>query len=131
MAEQASANTRKRLYHLDNLRIYLTILVILHHTALAYGGAGVWGVRDPGVDEISPLIFTIFGAINQSYFMSAFFLLAGYFTPRSLERKGAGTFLIDRLIRLGIPLLVYTTLIININEFILSKKGSSHLGSCP
>ena len=121
MGEQASANTQKRLYYLDNLRIYLTILVILHHTALAYGGAGAWGVRDPGVDEISPVIFTIFGAINQSYFMSAFFLLAGYFTPRSLEKKGARTFLIDRLIRLGIPLLVYTTLIVNINEFILSK----------
>ncbi len=110
-----------RLFHLDNLRIYLTVLVILHHTALAYGGAGSWGVRDPGVDEISPVIFTILGAINQSYFMSAFFLLAGYFTPRSLEKKGARTFLIDRLIRLGVPLLVYTTLIININEFILSK----------
>jgi glucan biosynthesis protein C len=121
MTEQASAKPRTRLFHLDNLRIYLTILVILHHDALAYGGAGSWGVIDPGVDEISPIIFTIFNAVNQSYFMSAFFLLAGYFTPRSLEKKGAKVFLIDRLIRLGVPLLVYTTLIININEFILSR----------
>lgn len=121
MTQQVSVKPRTRLFFLDNLRIYLTILVILHHDALAYGGAGSWGIMDPGVDEISPIIFTIFNAVNQSYFMSAFFLLAGYFTPRSLERKGAGTFLVDRLIRLGIPLLVYTTLIVNINQFILGK----------
>ena len=51
--------------------------------------------------------------------MSAFFLLAGYFTPRSLEKKGSGSFLIDRLIRLGIPLLVYSTLIINLNIYLV------------
>ena len=38
-----------RLFYLDNLRIYLTILVILHHAAIAYGGNGDWAVKDPGV----------------------------------------------------------------------------------
>ena len=85
VTERTSTNPRTRLYYLDNLRIYLTILVILHHAALAYGGSGNWHVQDPGVDEISPMFLTFFNALNQSYFMSAFFLLAGYFTPRSLE----------------------------------------------
>ncbi|MBN1963169.1 MAG: acyltransferase family protein [Anaerolineae bacterium] len=35
-------------------------------------------------------------------------MLAGYFTPGSFDRKGAGAFLKDRLIRLGIPLLAFT-----------------------
>ena len=39
--------------------------------------------------------------------MGAFFLLAGYFTPGSYDRKGSGSFIKDRLIRLGIPLLVF------------------------
>ena len=108
-----------RLFYLDNLRIYLTILVILHHAAIAYGGSGDWALKDPGVDEISPIFLTFFNAVNQSYFMSAFFLLAGYFTPGALERKGARSFLLDRLIRLGVPLLVYTTLIIQVNQLIL------------
>jgi surface polysaccharide O-acyltransferase-like enzyme len=99
----------------------LTILVILHHAALAYGGSGNWGIHDPAVDEISPIFLTFFNAVNQSYFMSAFFLLAGYFTPRSLERKGAGRFLIDRLIRLGIPILVYTTIILNFTIWFLTR----------
>ena len=119
MTEQVSAKPRTRLFYLDNLRIYLTILVIFHHAALAYGGSGGWGIKDPAVDEISPLFLIFFNSVNATYFMSAFFLLAGYFTPRSLERKGSGQFLIDRLIRLGIPIVIYTTILININEYIL------------
>ena len=120
MAEQASAKPRTRLFYLDNLRIYLTILVILHHAALAYGGAGNWGVKDPAVDDISPIFLVFFNAVNQTYFMSAFFLLAGYFTPRSWERKGSKQFLIDRLIRLGIPIFIYTTIILNFTDYILN-----------
>ena len=120
MAEQTSAKPRTRLFYLDNLRIYLTILVIFHHAALAYGGAGHWGVKDPAVDDISPIFLKFFNAVNATYFMSAFFLLAGYFTPRSFERKGSKQFLIDRLIRLGIPIVIYTTILININAYILS-----------
>ncbi len=108
MSEQASAKPRSRLFHLDNLRIYLTILVIFHHAALASGGSGNWDILDPAVDDISPIFLTMFNAVNQSYFMSAFFLLAGYFTPRSFEKKGSLRFLFDRLIRLVIPLVVYT-----------------------
>jgi surface polysaccharide O-acyltransferase-like enzyme len=120
---QSGAKPGARLIFLDNLRIYLTILVIVHHAALAYGGAGSWSIRDPAVDDISPIFLTLFNALNQSYFMTAFFLLAGYFTPRSLETKGPKSFLIDRLIRLGVPLLVYTTLIININGYIIDVFG--------
>ena len=111
----------KRTYYLDNLRIYLTILVILHHAALAYGGSGGWSIHDVVTDEISPIFLTLFNALNQSYFMTAFFLLAGYFTPRSFERKGTKTFLLDRLVRLGSPLLIYTTVGINLNSYLVSK----------
>jgi len=111
----------KRTHYLDNLRIYLTILVIMHHSALAYGGTGGWSIHDVVTDEISPILLTIFNALNQSYFMTAFFLLAGYFTPRSFARKGTQNFLLDRFVRLGIPLLIYTTVGININNFLVSK----------
>ena len=120
--KEIEMNTQpKRTYYLDNLRIYLTILVILHHAALAYGGTGGWSIRDVVTDELSPILLTLFNALNQSYFMTAFFLLAGYFTPRSFARKGTKNFLLDRFARLGIPLLVYTTVGININSYLVSK----------
>jgi glucan biosynthesis protein C len=100
-----------RLLYLDNYRILLTILVILHHAALAYGGSGAWGFTEGATDSASPYLL--------SFFMSAFFFLAGYFTPRSLDRKGTGRFVLDRLIRLGVPLIVYTLLVRNLNRCIL------------
>jgi hypothetical protein len=49
----------------------------------------------------------MFNAVNQSYFMGFFFLLAGYYTPSSFERKGATRFVAERLLRLGVPLLAF------------------------
>jgi fucose 4-O-acetylase-like acetyltransferase len=49
----------------------------------------------------------IFVLGNQAWFMGAFFLIAGYFTPGSFDRKGASRFLGGRLVRLGIPLAFY------------------------
>jgi surface polysaccharide O-acyltransferase-like enzyme len=95
--------------------------VILHHASLAYGGSGAWSVRDPTVDAISPIFLIIFNIISSSYFMSAFFLLAGYFTPRSLERKGSKQFLEDRVIRLVIPIIAYTTIIAAINDYMIGN----------
>lgn len=97
---------RSRTAYTDNLRIYLTLLVIFHHAAIAYGGAGDWGVKDRVTDEVSPLLLSLFNGVNQAYFMATFFLLAGYFTPAAFARKGAKQFLSDRLIRLGVPLLL-------------------------
>jgi surface polysaccharide O-acyltransferase-like enzyme len=43
--------------------------------------------------------------------MGFFFLLAGYFTPGPYDHKGPRSFLRDRLVRLGIPLLLYDLLL--------------------
>merc|ERR1712113_451915 len=48
----------------------------------------------------------VFSGLNQSYFMSLFFFFSGYFSPRSLNKKGTYMFLFDKLKRLGIPLII-------------------------
>lgn len=97
-----------RVDFVDRLRVVLTALVIAHHTAIAYSGAGSWFYREVNEDgSPSSLLLTLFCAVNQSYFMGMFFLLAGYFTPDALQRKGTKRFLLDRLWRLGVPLLVF------------------------
>lgn len=94
--------------YVDRLRVVMTALVILHHTAITYGALGGWFYYEihPS-NSISSLLLTLFCATNQAYFMGFFFLLAGYFTPRSLERKGYARFLEDRFLRLGVPLAVF------------------------
>jgi Acyltransferase family len=86
----------------------MTALVILHHTSITYGAPGGWFYNElrPSA-SVSSLLLTFFVATNQAYFMGFFFLLAGYFTPPSLERKGYAKFLGDRFLRLGLPLLAF------------------------
>jgi len=94
--------------YIDRLRSIMTALVLLHHTAITYGAAGGWFYYElhPSAKP-SSILLTLFCATNQAYFMGFFFLLAGYFTPSSLERKGYARFLGDRFLRLGIPLLAF------------------------
>lgn len=101
-----------RQHHLNRLKAMLTALVVFHHGAITYGAAGDWFYREPGTEAtVTSQVLTLFCAVNQSFFMGMFFLLSGYLTPGALQRKGATRFLKDRLIRLGIPLLVFGALL--------------------
>ena len=99
---------RERDFYIDCLRSVMIALVILHHTAITYGASGGWFYHElPSSGTPSSVILTLFCATNQAYFMGILFLLAGYFTPGSLERKGYARFLSDRFLRLGLPLLAF------------------------
>ncbi len=102
----ASASiARPRSAAIDHIRVVLTVLVVFHHVAIAYGGSGGWYWREqPNASNKGLLMLN---AIDQAFFMGFFFLLAGYYTPSSYEKKGAGRFMRERLLRLGVPLLVY------------------------
>lgn len=103
---------RSRLLYVDNLRVLLTILVILHHLAIGYGAEGGWAYKEGGPRSVvSTVLMTWFVAVNQSFFMGLFFLLSSYFLPGSFERKGARAYVFDRLKRLGIPWAVYELVI--------------------
>ena len=97
---------------IDALRAALTILVVFHHAAITYGGGGGWYYREVAQGGArGTWVLDFFCAINQSYFMGLFFLIAGYFTPRAVERHGACGYLRERLSRLGLPLLFYLLLL--------------------
>ncbi len=128
-AAKTHVATSGRLLYIDNLRILLVTMVILIHVAITYGAAGQWGYYvEPGeMNTVAVVVISIIGAIGSSFFMGLFFMIAGYFTPRSYDRKGPRAFTVDRLIRLGIPLLVFAVVIdplINyIREFYFGFRG--------
>lgn len=107
MTEGATKPSRTRIYFIDYLRGALVSLVILHHTAITYGGSGSFYYTEPATDPVASLVLSLFTNFNQAWFLGAFFLLSAYFTPGSFDRKGAKLFIKDRLIRLFIPLLVF------------------------
>jgi glucan biosynthesis protein C len=105
---QAATGRTSRLFFIDHLRAALVILVVLHHVALVYGaGAPFYYVEPPFNDPLAFLVLLVFVLFNQAWFMGALFLIAGYFTPGSFDRKGSGSFLKGRLVRLGIPLIFF------------------------
>ena len=111
-AEAVQSKAATRLLFVDNIRVFLTILVILHHTMIIYAASGNWGLYMEGrQDDITKALGGWFCAVNQAYFMSLFLLISAYFVPGSYDRKGASHFLKDRLIRLGIPLIIYSWII--------------------
>lgn len=105
---QLATEKASRLFFIDHLRTVLVILVVLHHLAVVYGeGISFYYVEPPNRDSLTYLVLVVFVLLNQAWFMGAFFLLAGYFTPGSYDRKGLGSFLKDRLSRLGLPLIIF------------------------
>ena len=102
----AGQDPRERLYYLDHLRAALVVLVVLHHLALVYGAAAPFYYQEPPFGEpVAAMLLAVFVLVNQSWFMGALFLLAGYFAPAAVDRKGPRRFLRGRLVRLGLPVL--------------------------
>src|SRR6266478_626119 len=100
--------THGRLHFMDNLRVVLTVLIVCQHASFAYAPANWWYFNDP---EQQPLL-AVFFVVNRSFRMSLFFLIAGYFMPYVLDRKGARLYLKDRFRRFGVPILVFLVFIV-------------------
>ncbi len=96
---------KKRLFFLDNLKVWLTVLVIVHHAAVSYCVFGAWPYKASNPDEMIDWIWH-FLSTNASFFMGLYFLISGYFVPASYNKQGPKTFVIKKLTRLGIPLLI-------------------------
>jgi len=94
----------RRLYYLDNIKILLTIMVIVHHVGQAYGPTGGFWHYQSSLGESIPALYRFFG-VNAAFFMGFFFLIAGYFIPMAYDNSNGNGFLKKRLLRLGVPLL--------------------------
>jgi hypothetical protein len=116
VAGSGEKKTSPRLLFIDNIRILLICLVIMTHCSITYGGPGTWYFTDPGNAAGAPFILMVIDSLNQAFFMGFFVLISAYFVPGSLIRKGRDIFTRDRLVRLGIPLLVW---VLFINPLIL------------
>jgi glucans biosynthesis protein C len=102
-----AAEAGRRLFFMDNLRVALTVLIVLQHTSFAYAAGNWWYFTD---SRQEPLLAAFF-VVNRSFRMSLFFLIAGYFMPYVCDRKGARPYLKDRFRRFGLPILAFLGLI--------------------
>ena len=83
------------------------LLGILLHASLPYfsriaGLESFW----PADDDQSVLLFLVFDFIH-TWRMPVFFLLAGFFAHLVLDRRAMSVFALDRLKRIGVPLVLF------------------------
>jgi surface polysaccharide O-acyltransferase-like enzyme len=117
---------KEKIYYIDNLRILLTALVVLHHCFVTYGAPGGWYYSEKTTTTGALIPMTLFVATNQSFFMGFFFFLSALFTPSSYEKKGPRQFIIDRLKRLGIPLVFYSLILSPILSYLVYRFGKDN-----
>src|SRR5438094_325362 len=128
---------------IDNLRAVVIVLVLAFHSVLAYLSflpphpfafdmpPYLWR-SFPIVDTARSLGFDLFCAWLDVFLMSFFFMLSGLFVWSSLERKGAWTFLSDRLLRIGVPFLVVAFLLMPVAHYPTSLQTATdpRVGAC-
>jgi hypothetical protein len=119
----------------------VTLLVLAHHAVLAYhpfapppqasltAEPRLWPAF-PVVDSHHWNGFSMLVGFNDAFFMSLMFFLSGLFVWNSLQRKGAGNFVRDRLFRLGVPFVVAAALLAPLAYYpaYLQAGGSGWLG---
>jgi glucan biosynthesis protein C len=113
VARPAVAAGKARLLYIDNMRVGLITLVIVGHMAITYGApVGDWYYREQGeVSTVFAVLVMLLLGIGASFLLGLFYMISGYFTPGPYDRKGPGPFLVDRLKRLGLPLVFYAVVI--------------------
>jgi hypothetical protein len=113
---------------LSNLRAIVIVIVLAFHSVLAYLAslpAGPHPFDDPPyrwqaipiVDSHRFFGFDLFCAWQDISLMSLMFFLSGLFVPSSLARKGSFTFLTDRFVRIGLPLIVVAAFLMPISYY--------------
>jgi fucose 4-O-acetylase-like acetyltransferase len=121
-----SSTQAGKILYIDNLKVVLIILVVLHHTFITYGAPGGWYYSEKTTNIAASIPMTLFVATNQSFFMGFFFFISAYFTESSYQKKGVARFIADRLKRLGIPLIFYSFILSPVLSYLVYRFGKGN-----
>lgn len=106
---------------LDRARTFLTLVVLLHHAVIPYT---YFGHTDPK----SFFGFDMIVLATDSFFMAMFFFLSGLFAWSGIARKGALSYLKDRLLRLGLPFAICAFTLIPLAYYAISLRQHPEIG---
>ncbi|HSJ46897.1 MAG TPA: acyltransferase family protein [Euzebyales bacterium] len=99
---------------MDNLKVILIAAIIAGHAVGSYTSMELWAYADVREATLSPVTEAVLLAVVMPFgvfMIPLLFLIAGLLTPPSLERKGTGVYVRDRLVRLGVPFAVFSLVV--------------------
>jgi glucan biosynthesis protein C len=99
-----------RYHNLDFLRAFAMMMGLVMHAPLLFWQPDFAKVF--GIENIAPAEewINIIGRYINNWRMPLFFLLSGFFSVLIIKRKGTSQFIRDRLIRVGLTCLVFSSL---------------------
>jgi hypothetical protein len=95
----------------DNLRVVVIMGVIGAHVSLIYALDVGWYYEERTAGEVTTALLAGIFSPALVFGMGLLFFVAGLFTPAAIDRKGSRRFMIDRLWRLGVPVVAYLFMI--------------------
>jgi len=96
-----------RRYDVDWLRVFAVYLLFVFHTAMVFNPAPFYHIRNA---DLSFVMLIVAGFISL-WHMPLFFLLAGWSAHASLAARGTGGFVKERILKLWIPLVMGSVLL--------------------
>jgi ABC-2 type transport system permease protein len=123
----------KRRPYLDNLKVILIASIIVDHGIAGYSRLEFWPYAEMREATLAPVTETALLALVIPFgllMIPLLFLVAGLLSPPSLERNGIGRYVSDRLLRLGVPFVVFVAISVQTRR---SRRGilSRPAGSAP
>jgi peptidoglycan/LPS O-acetylase OafA/YrhL len=131
----------QRLFQISYLRAFVTLLVVIHHSVLAY-----FSIKPPRLGFTYPTLlwtavpisdsvkwpgFDLLAAWNDIFFMALMFLISGLFVWPGLQHHNAGPYFRRRLLRLGVPFAIGAVVLAPLAYYpaYLQSGGAGLLGS--
>ena len=117
---------RQRLYFLDNFRAVVILLVIVLHASITYMlyAPSWWYVVDPH----QSIDFTMLVLVVDVPLMPAMFFVAGYFALSSLQRRGSGGFMREKLVRVAAPWILGVVLLAPLETYMTEVSRHVDIG---
>jgi hypothetical protein len=118
----------------DTLRVVLSSGVIVVHTATAYvrDFAGCYYDDERVTNSVVSIAFALPALMGGVFGLGPLFVVAGWFSVRSLARRGPAGFMGSRLLRLGIPLVFFVLHVNPLAEYLgnlCAEDATTFLGN--
>lgn len=118
-----AATTPSRLHYLDWLRVIIIGMVFVGHCVMPFSGAP-WLITADVRLRFGPLL----AAVGNQFAMPVMFLIAGAGAYFSLRKRAPEKFARERLLRLGLPYLVFTLLLSPIQAYYAALDAGTYSG---
>jgi glucans biosynthesis protein C len=112
-----------RLHYLDWLRVIIIGMVFFGHSIMPFSGAP-WLITADARLRFGPLL----AAVGNQFAMPVMFLIAGAGAYFSLRKRASARFARERLLRLGLPYLLFTLLLSPIQAYYAARNAGTYGG---